>query len=299
MTLNQPSTQVVSATIRGGSYADSNDQWTLETRAADNLEYNRRALLKFDTENTIPKGSAVDVGDPDRDREERQRRRVAHHRRLSDIAVLDRRRSDLELGAATVRTGRPPAATTARSWTTAVVSNVAGTKVTFDVTPLVKAAVAGDARLVALHPHRADGSRRLDVDVLSRVLRAQRLQHRGAPGAEGDLRHELRDARHPDLDAHHLAVHRQRRRRCACCTGTRTTAASASDGVWDPDRLVKWVAKFNPDVVSLNEVERNTGWSHNTDEPATFAALMKQYTGRTWYAKFQTLAGSAPTASAA
>ena len=59
VTLNQPITRVVSATIRGGSYAGTNDQWTLATRAADNLEYNRRALLKFDTENTIPQGSSV------------------------------------------------------------------------------------------------------------------------------------------------------------------------------------------------------------------------------------------------
>ena len=59
VTLSQPTTQVVSATLRGGTYATQNEQWTLETRASDNLEYNRRALLKFDTETTIPKGSVV------------------------------------------------------------------------------------------------------------------------------------------------------------------------------------------------------------------------------------------------
>jgi len=37
-------------------------------------------------------------------------------------------------------------------------------------------------------------------------------------------------------------------------------------------------------------VERFTGWG-NTDEPALIASLMKQYTGRTWYYRFQTLAG--------
>src|SRR3954468_10538113 len=59
VTLNQPATQVLSATLRGGSYADQNSEWMLETRASDNPEYNRRALLKFDTENTIAKGSSV------------------------------------------------------------------------------------------------------------------------------------------------------------------------------------------------------------------------------------------------
>src|SRR5213075_1313731 len=65
-----------------------------------------------------------------------------------------------------------------------------------------------------------------------------------------------------------------------------------SDGVWDPDRLVTWIAKFNPDIISLNEMERYTSWSHNTDEPVTIAALLKQKTGKTWYWKFETLSGS-------
>src|SRR3954471_9666383 len=59
VTLNQPTSQVLAATVRGGSYADQNDQWTLATRASDDPLNLRRALLKFDTENTIPKGSAV------------------------------------------------------------------------------------------------------------------------------------------------------------------------------------------------------------------------------------------------
>jgi endonuclease/exonuclease/phosphatase family metal-dependent hydrolase len=43
--------------------------------------------------------------------------------------------------------------------------------------------------------------------------------------------------------------------------------------------------------VSLNEVERFTGWG-NTDEPALIASLMKQYTGKTWYYKFSTASGA-------
>jgi endonuclease/exonuclease/phosphatase family metal-dependent hydrolase len=54
---------------------------------------------------------------------------------------------------------------------------------------------------------------------------------------------------------------------------------------------MKWVAKLNPDVVSLNEVERYTGWG-NIDQPAVMAGLMKQYTGKTWYYRFGTLSGA-------
>jgi endonuclease/exonuclease/phosphatase family metal-dependent hydrolase len=67
---------------------------------------------------------------------------------------------------------------------------------------------------------------------------------------------------------------------------------TGTDGVWDPNRLVTWIVKFNPDVISLNEMERNTSWSHNTDEPTTIAALLKQKTGKTWYWKFETLSGA-------
>ena len=59
VTLDQPTSEVLSATVRGGSYADRNDQWTLETRSSDNLEYERRALLKFDTQHGVPKGAGV------------------------------------------------------------------------------------------------------------------------------------------------------------------------------------------------------------------------------------------------
>ena len=59
VTLNQPTTQVVAATVRGGSYAKKNERSVLATRASSDLEYHRRAFLKFDTQNTIPAGSSV------------------------------------------------------------------------------------------------------------------------------------------------------------------------------------------------------------------------------------------------
>jgi hypothetical protein len=59
VTINQPTTQVVHATLRGGTYANTNFSTTLETRAASDLTYERRAMLKFDTQNLIPMGSQV------------------------------------------------------------------------------------------------------------------------------------------------------------------------------------------------------------------------------------------------
>jgi endonuclease/exonuclease/phosphatase family metal-dependent hydrolase len=65
-----------------------------------------------------------------------------------------------------------------------------------------------------------------------------------------------------------------------------------SDGVLDTPRLIKWVAKTNPDIVSLQEVERYTSWG-NMDAPAVMANLLTQYSGKTWYYRFATFTGAA------
>jgi endonuclease/exonuclease/phosphatase family metal-dependent hydrolase len=64
-----------------------------------------------------------------------------------------------------------------------------------------------------------------------------------------------------------------------------------ADGVYNIDRIATWIAKANPDVVSLNEVEKYTGWG-NEDQPARFAALLKAKTGKTWYYNFATRNGA-------
>jgi len=280
VTLSQPTTQVVSATVRGGTYATQNDQWTLATRASDNLEYNRRALLKFDTETTIPKGSnvtsalmtvTVKSGSADA-----SRTIGAFQTSLSwtetEVTWKQRRNGD---------NWPTPGGDYGSKLDDAVVSNTAGTKVTFDVTPLVKAAVAGELgssrytriALMDLEASTSDSYREYvapnDSNTAARpVLKVVYGGTATAPPAppSGSTLRVLH------WNTHHGGV--------------------GSDGVWDPDRLVTWIAKFNPDVISLNEMERNDSWSQNTDEPVTIAALLKQKTGKAWYWKFQTLSGS-------
>src|SRR5687768_8661766 len=58
--LDAPGSESVDTMIRGGSYANTNFQNdVLMTRAADNLEYARRALIKFDTENFVAARSTI------------------------------------------------------------------------------------------------------------------------------------------------------------------------------------------------------------------------------------------------
>jgi endonuclease/exonuclease/phosphatase family metal-dependent hydrolase len=65
-----------------------------------------------------------------------------------------------------------------------------------------------------------------------------------------------------------------------------------TDGVLDTTRLIKQIVKYNPDIISLQEVER-FGSGGYIDAPVVMANLMKSLTGKTWYRHFATLSGAA------
>ena len=58
-----------------------------------------------------------------------------------------------------------------------------------------------------------------------------------------------------------------------------------TDGRYDINRIADWIVRTGANVVSLNEVERYTGWG-NEDQPARFASMLRSKTGRTWYYNF-------------
>src|ERR1051326_7017990 len=142
---NDSRPDVVYATLRAGAYADTNLPTVLTTRAADTSANNhRRALLKFDTQHRIPAGSRVTSA-------------------LLTVPVKSGGATDTPRTIAAYQVSTSWAETettwnrrrTTSNWSSAggdlgsliakqVVSNVAGTKVTFDITSLVKAAVAGE-----------------------------------------------------------------------------------------------------------------------------------------------------------
>jgi len=288
VTLNQPTgAQVVSATDRGGSFANKNESSVLATRASDTAEYKRRALLKFDTQSTIPAGSAVTSA------------------LLTMTVKTGSADASRSLGAYQVTTSWTEGEVTwnvrktGTSWNTsggdlgsklddAVVSNTPGTKVTFDVTPLVKDAVAGllgssrytRVALVDLEGSTSESYREFYLPNDSNVANRPTLKvtygaassspvpsaPAPAPSATGTTLRVLH------WNTHHNGV--------------------GTDGVLDTTRLIKWVVKLNPDVVSLQEVERYSGWG-NIDAPVVIANLMKSLSGKTWYYRFATLSGAA------
>lgn len=278
VTLSQPDTQVVFATIRGGAYDDTNFSTILETRASDDSTYKRRALLKFDTQNTIPAGSTVTsayltvtVKDGNADAS----RAIGVYQVTTawtetEVTWKQRRTSEY-WGTVGGDLGSKLAQQT--------VGNTAGTKVTFDVTALVQKAVSG-----ALGSSRYTRVALIDLDTSTPdswrsyyTPRTSTTSYRpvlkvtygsgsvASPSTSTSTLHVLH------WNTHHGGV--------------------GTDGVWDPYRLIKKAASFKPDIVSLNEVERYTGWG-NCDEPALIASLMKQYTGQTWYYKFITATGA-------
>jgi endonuclease/exonuclease/phosphatase family metal-dependent hydrolase len=276
VTLNQPKTHVVSATVRGGTYADTNNQSLLATRAADNPQYERRAMLKFDTHNTIPAGSTVTSA------------------RLTVTVKMGSADATRAVGAYQVTTSWSEAEVTWKhrrtqeTWATAGgdlgsriatgnVSNVGGTRVTFDVTALVKAAVAGD----------------LGASRYTRIVLVDEDASTSASYREYYTPTDTNTAHRPVLTVTYGPA----------STTTLTTSGSSTtlrvlqwnthhggigtDGVWDPYRLAKKAASFHPDVVSFNEIEH-----YGVDQPALYASLMKKYTGQTWYYKYTSTAGT-------
>ncbi len=279
ITINEPKTQVVWATLRAGSYANENDQTVLATRASDTPDYLRRSIIKFDTQTLIPEGSdvtsavltmTVKVGEAD------ATRRIAAYQMTTS---WDETQATWNLR----RTGE--------KWVTAggdlgtqlsvqTVGNTAGSKVSFDVTSLVKKAVSGAlgssrytrVELVDLDASTADSYHEFylpsDATAANRpALKVTYTKSTAAtppPSSSGGS--SSTTVRVMQWNTHHGGI--------------------GTDGVWDINRLMDWVAKIDPDIVSLNEVEYKDSYSHGGDDAASYASILKTLTGKTWYHVF-------------
>jgi endonuclease/exonuclease/phosphatase family metal-dependent hydrolase len=275
VTVNYPTTQVEAATVRGGAYAYKNERSVLATRSSTNPDYNRRAFLKFDTQNTIPAGSSVTSA------------------LLTVTVKMGSEDSSRSIGAYQVTTSWAEreitwkARRTGTNWRTsggdlgsriddAVVSNKAGTKVTFDVTPLVKDAVAG----------------RLGTSRYTRIALIDLEGSTSQSYREYYLPSDSNSAVRPVLKVTY---------------GTSSTSSSVTsptstsgkllrvlhwniskngwgtDGKYSPTRIANWVVKMNPDIISFNEIEKWNQYSLYQDGVALYKGLIESRTGVKWY----------------
>jgi len=272
VTLNAPTTQVTDVMVQGGVSANTNFN-TLDhfaTRASTNYDYLRRALLKFDTQNTIPAGTKIQ----------------------SAVMTLTIKTAGTDT---TRQVGVFPVTTsfvqeqatwnirrTSTAWTTTggdfgpqaaavAVPNTVGAKVRVDVTALVQAAVSSSAsrytRLglsdlgasTSTSYREYYSSKAIDPSVRPVLTVAYGGSQQQQPPPTGTLRVL-------QYNTHH--------------------GGYGSDGVYDMNRIVDWIVKANPDVISLNEIETFDSWSKNLDQSVLYKNLVEQRTGKTWYKVF-------------
>jgi endonuclease/exonuclease/phosphatase family metal-dependent hydrolase len=277
VTINQPETRAWSATIRGGSYAGTNLSTTLETRASDNAEYRRRALLKFDTQNTVPAGTSVTSAiltvtvkqasaDPSRT--------VSVYQVTGSWEEPQVTWNSRKAGLAWVAAGGDYGTKIAE----AAIGTAVGTRVSFDVTPLVQQAIAGAlgssryTRLALLdNGPSTSGSWRsyYTVDDLDPALRPTLTVTYGGsvapPPAPAPVPAPISGK---VLRVLHWNIAKN---------------GWGTDGKYDPSRIVNWVVKLNPDIISFNEMEKGNQYSLGEDGVALYHSLLETATGAKWY----------------
>jgi len=270
--LNQSGTQVTDTTIRNGTYANTNcDGATILTRnSASDPNWERRAILKFDTANTIPAGSKISsatltltlksgLGTAG------QTRNVNAYRISSPFQEAQATWMTRE----STSRWATPGGDIAEQFASAAVSNVAGSKVTFDVTNLVQQTSDGkfDTRYtrVAL------------IDVGSDTKESYREYYSSK---------DVDPARRPTLTV--------------VLAGASTTpppppppsstlkilqwnieqGTSPDDHKSNIDRVVNFIVTNRPDIISFNEI-----WHYTTasaDQPKLIADKLKAQTGDNW-----------------
>ena len=276
--LDAPDSEVVDTTIRAGSYASKNlNGDSLITRASDNPEYVRRALLKFDTHNTIPAGATIQSATLTLTLEhsDAQTRTVSAYRVASSwdegSATWTKRNSSYVWGTSGGDLAAKYASTT--------VGTSPGAKVTFDVTRLVQEVVKGNygsryTRVALTDDGASSGdsykeyfrSETSDASVRPKLT----VVWGGSTTSSGSTSTPTTTTTTPTttsgttLKVLHWNVHH---------------GGIGTDGRYDPDRIAMWIAKMNPDIASLNEVD-------TSDQANAIVSRLNARTGTTWRASF-------------
>ncbi|HSL21369.1 MAG TPA: DNRLRE domain-containing protein [Vicinamibacterales bacterium] len=265
-------TDASDTTLRGGSYANTNfgRDTVLTTRdGSTDLTYERRILLKFDTHNTIAASSPV---------------------ASATLTLTVKGGNSLPRTLDAFRITQPYTDTEANwnirrvglSWSTAggaiaekvgsaPVTNVAGSKVTFDVTSMVRNIVNGTY-----------GSSRY-----ARFL----IQDNGGSTKDSYKEYYSEEAGNgPVLKV--VLGSTSTTNPAPAPTGTRLKVLEynihhgvGTDGVYDINRIATLIANQSPDVVAIIEAEKYTSWG-NEDQPRRFRDLLQSKTGQTWYYHF-------------
>jgi endonuclease/exonuclease/phosphatase family metal-dependent hydrolase len=273
LTLTTADTQVTDATIGSGtaaSFVYNTD--ILTTRASSDVNMTRRALLKFDTETTIPAGTSITSA------KLTLYVKAGGGTAARRIGVYPVTKSFQETQATwTIRKS-------GYTWTTAGAD--LGTKAAeISVPATANAAVTVDVTALA---------KAQQLDPASRYTRIALV----------------------DLDAKDSTSYREfhssettsssYRPKLEVVYGTAAVAPTTSgptikfmdwntqyggmgtDGVYNLERVVDFIVRVKPDIISLNELTVNYRYAPTTNQPAKYAELLKAKTGYTWYYTYRT-----------
>lgn len=273
------------ATLRGGSYANTTygGSGTLETRASSDATYERHVLLKFDTHNTIPAGAAITSakltltvrgGNSDS-------RRIGAYcvpYSFTESAVTWKKRKSSDYW----NTG---GGDTAHYHASATATNTAGSHVTFDLTGQVQETVSRSSSrytrvlLIDLDSASRDSYKQYySSEASTSSYRPKLVVTYGSSSTTSTATTE--PAPPPSTSGTTLKV-----------MDWNIHHGLDTSGANNLDRVATWIAKVNPHVVSLNEVELKNGYNNNADEPAVLTSLLKSKTGVTWYSCFAQRSG--------
>ena len=278
VTLGTPGTQInADQTIQGGTSGlkDFSADDSLESKASSDTSYDRRIVLKFDTQNYIPANAIIRSA---KLQLVLQAAESSENRPLTIYSVT-RSFTKGEVNWYYAKTGDKWSAAGAdlgSSYGTVYVGNAVGSIYSFDVTHLVQHAVNGDF-----------GSSRY-----SRIA----LVDRGASSSSSYR--AFHSTRSTNGSARPRLVITYATSTTTSTVSTSSTSATlrvmqwnihktkGSDGVCNPDRIASVIVKQNPQVVSLNEVNYYSGsCAWNFDMGAKLESLVEQKTGVTWYRK--------------
>ena len=273
LALNAPGTQVTDTTIRAGGYATTNydGQALITRRSTSDPDWERRAILKFDTQNSIPQGAQIasatltltvksGLGSAGQTRP-LQALRVTNSFQEAEATWVRRQGSD---------NWSTPGGDTSGVFATANASNTNGARVSFNVTSLVQRTVNGEF-----------GSRYTRILLADSAAEAKESYREYYPSEDSVA------GRRPTL---------------TIVLGTTTTPPPSSPPPspstnslkvlhWnisqghDPqgrpniDRIAAYIATKRPDVISLNEAWKYSSTSSHCQQ---IADRLRALTGETW-----------------
>jgi endonuclease/exonuclease/phosphatase family metal-dependent hydrolase len=285
LTLSAPDTQVTDTTIGSGTFANTvsnNDR--LAVRLSTDVNAGRRALLKFDTETTMAASAAVTSAKLSlvvRAGAGSTTRRIGVYRVTKSFqetqATWITRKTGYKWAIAGGDLGTKVAELS--------VPTTAGTKLTVDITSAVQAALK-------------DTSSRYTRLALVDIGVADSTSYREFHSSESTTA-----SYRPTLVVVYGGTTTDPAPDPTPTTSTTTTTLKVldwnthygvgTDGKYNIDRIATWIAKLNPDLVSLNEVTRYAYYNSSEDQATRYAALLKAKTGRTWYFYYRTDNGAA------